>query len=412
MTHFPERSPMRRFSLLFAALAVFGPAALFAQTPDVPKETPPHPEIFEEAWRSVKKSFYDRKLHGIDWPAMREKYASRAQEAPSQRELIGVINTMLGELHASHLVCIDADVYQTHFAPEFTGKKTLRPGFEIRRHNDRWFVTAVVEDGPAAQAGLHAGDEVVRIDELPPAEHPDLLDAGSDPGISGDPHFVCRVRPDRPLHLQIRRTRDGEIAPVTVTPAMTSLVDAARSSVHVIERRGFRLGVVHLWHFLSNEMVKITAHAIRNDFADIDGLVIDIRGRGGSPFVMNAVLAMIRPPKGLWKRPVVVLTDEDSRSAKEVFSWLVKKERLGIVVGRRTAGAVLGSTFTTLSDGSALLLPVMNVRGLTDGENLEGIGVDPDVRVDEPYEYQDGRDPVMERGLDVLRQACLIEKSA
>ncbi|MBI3097689.1 MAG: hypothetical protein HYY93_05490 [Planctomycetes bacterium] len=369
------------------------------------------PGVLDEAWRTVKKSFYDKNLHGVDWEAVREKYRPRAETAGTQAEVHAVINEMLAELKASHLVVVEKDIYLTHFVPEFAGKKTLRPGFEVRLHDGRYFAHAIIEGGPATRAGLHLGDEIVSINGLPPAECPDLADAGSDPGIVADPHLVCRVVEGRPVRLEVRRTRGGEPVPLEIMPEKTSMVAGSRASVRVEERRGIKLGVIHLWHFLSAEMGILMNRAVKNEFQEADGLLLDIRGRGGSPFVMNAVLSAIRP-RGAWKKPVVLLIDEGSRSAKEVFAWLFRKERLGTVVGRKTPGAVLGSTFVVLSDGSALLMPVMDVKNLTGGKSLEGKGVAPDIEVTEPDEYLDGRDPIFEKGMDVLRRACLIEKSA
>lgn len=411
----PRRLPAALALLVFLVAGALAPVRLPAQeadsgTPAV-RASDVHPGVLDEAWKAVKKSFYDKNLHGVDWDAMREKYKPQAEAAKTQAEVHGVINAMLAELKASHLVIIEKDIYLTHFVPEFAGKKTLRPGFEARHHGDKYFANAIIEGGPAEKAGLRMGDEIVSINDLPPAECPDLVDAGSDPGIQADPHLVCRVKANQPVRVKVRRAAGAEPVEVTVMPEKTSMVAGSKASVRILERRGINLGVIHLWHFLSGEMGVLMNRTVKNEFKDADGLLLDIRGRGGSPFVMNAVLSAIRA-HGAWKKPVVLLIDEGSRSAKEVFAWIFKKEHLGTVVGRKTPGAVLGSTFVVLSDGSALLMPVMDVTNLTGGINLEGKGVEPDIEVPEPDEYLDGRDPIFEKGIEVLRKACLIEKSA
>ena len=57
---------------------------------------------FDEVWETVRDRFYDRDLHGLDWPAVRRRYQPLAASANSGAQLAVVINTMLAELRTSH----------------------------------------------------------------------------------------------------------------------------------------------------------------------------------------------------------------------------------------------------------------------------------------------------------------------
>ena len=59
-------------------------------------------EMFDDAWRCMKYRFYDPKLHGTDWDAMRAKYKPLVAYVADRHELMNVINEMIGELNASH----------------------------------------------------------------------------------------------------------------------------------------------------------------------------------------------------------------------------------------------------------------------------------------------------------------------
>ena len=59
-------------------------------------------EMFDDAWRCMKYRFYDPKLHGTDWDAMRAKYKPLVAYVADRQELMNVINEMIGELNASH----------------------------------------------------------------------------------------------------------------------------------------------------------------------------------------------------------------------------------------------------------------------------------------------------------------------
>ena len=59
-------------------------------------------EMFDDAWRTMKYRFYDPKMHGKDWDAMRAKYKPLVAYVGDRHELMNVINEMIGELNASH----------------------------------------------------------------------------------------------------------------------------------------------------------------------------------------------------------------------------------------------------------------------------------------------------------------------
>ena len=58
--------------------------------------------MFDDAWRTMKYRFYDPKMHGKDWDAVRAKYKPLVAYVGDRQELMNVINEMIGELNASH----------------------------------------------------------------------------------------------------------------------------------------------------------------------------------------------------------------------------------------------------------------------------------------------------------------------
>src|ERR1700693_615852 len=98
----------RRLVLQLATMAAASfilPRASGAQGLEEPAKSPALSEgisTFEGVWQTVRDRFYDTRLHGLDWPAVRERYRAAAAEATSDERLAEVINDMLSELHASH----------------------------------------------------------------------------------------------------------------------------------------------------------------------------------------------------------------------------------------------------------------------------------------------------------------------
>jgi carboxyl-terminal processing protease len=86
-----------------------------------------------------------------------------------------------------------------------------------------------------------------------------------------------------------------------------------------------------------------------------------------------------------------------------MVSHALQKHRRAVIVGERSAGAVLAGQILPLSDGSLLYLAVQDI--LVDGERLEGAGVTPDVLVPPELPYAESRDPQLERALAVAAES-------
>lgn len=359
-------------------------------------------ELLEDAQRLTSRYFYNKRvLREKGWDAIVERYRDQAREARGREEAYKIINAMIGELKTSHLALVDARVWRDHLRSEFSNAPTPRLGAELVEIDGALYIGGLLEGGPAAKAGLLTGDQVVAINGRPPLDAEDLLGAGHDPGLPGHPGYVLIVEDGEEVRFTVRSRDQGPTRAIAVTAAKMTMMDAMENSIRVVERGGKRIGVIHLWHFMNNRVVRIVRGAMAGAFRDVDGLVFDIRGRGGSAAVVNQLLNLFRGRRAIWSRPVSVLIDGHTRSAKEIFAWQWRREsELGPLVGQRTQGACIATIFRTLRDGSVMLLPAYDVSRISGGENLEGQGVPADVTVEEgELAFRRGRDPILERGL-------------
>ncbi|NUQ35776.1 MAG: hypothetical protein HUU29_12650, partial [Planctomycetaceae bacterium] len=344
-----------------------------------------------------------------------KRWLPAIEQAPDTDALHDVIRASLKEFNASHLTIMRGDIYWRFARTEFANIKEMQYGIDIFKEGERYFVGDAMAGGPCFNAGIRAGDELVSIDGIP-TEHSPALAVGLSDALF-DVHYVI-VPPlgDQPVRLALRKTPDANPVEVSVAPMPFNQIEATRNSVRVIEENGKRLGYVRVYHVLDPEIAKIVDQAIGKAFADVDALILDLRGSGGSPAVMSRLLAMVgnasqggrgQPPKNIFKRgPVVGLIDKSSRSAKEVFAHIFQAKNLGTLVGEPTAGAVLGSQFDILADGTRVLLPMTDIgTELTGGVDLEGNPVKPDVAVKITRTYKQGRDDLVEAGIaEALRQ--------
>jgi hypothetical protein len=60
------------------------------------------PEIFDEAWRMNRDFFYAPNMHGVDWTAMRTKYAQFLPHLATRDDLNRVIQWLCSELGVGH----------------------------------------------------------------------------------------------------------------------------------------------------------------------------------------------------------------------------------------------------------------------------------------------------------------------
>ena len=388
--------------LLVASLAL-GSSPMAAPMPAEPADAE---ALVREAWEVIRDHFHDKTLKGVDWDAALDRGLSEAKDASSQSEVHDVINRMLAKLQASHTALLEKETYAVLEA-ELAGRNTPQVGCQMEERDGGFFVRSLFDRGSAERAGILLGDRVVAVDGDAPEDSPRVRDAGYDPGLPGTPLFAILPDGANPVRITLQRYPNmADYVAVTVTPEPTSAVKVARESVRVDAIDGYRIGRLHIPMFPMTAMDKVVKQALAGPLADCDGLVLDMRGRGGHAGMCDGILSMVKAQKSRFDGRIVALVDERTRSAKEIFAYKFKKAKLGTVVGRRTEGAVLGAMFKRLADGSVLEYGGMDVTFLS-GVDLEGKGVEPDVEVDEEIpDYGRGRDPILERGVEVLLKKC------
>src|SRR5207247_7622134 len=59
-------------------------------------------QIYNEAWRQMRDFFYAPNMNGIDWKAMRDKYAALVPFVNHRNDLTYLIGVIIGELNIGH----------------------------------------------------------------------------------------------------------------------------------------------------------------------------------------------------------------------------------------------------------------------------------------------------------------------
>ena len=426
MLKFPRRSPKKPIQTWFiVAIAVVLTILIGCGiSPFTSNATAAQTQVFEQAWETINTQFFDPNFNGVDWKAQREKYRAAATQAKSPEAFADVINQMLADLKTSHTryyIPSETAYYQLLgiFQPRSRDlknlPKTIFPngkleysgiGIFTKTLEGKTFVSGVLEGSPAAQAGLLAGDEILSADGKP---------------FQQVQSFSGKV--NQPVQLKIQRQASSSSSQeITVTPKLfnplTMFLDTQKASNRIIQQDGKKLGYVHIWSYAGDQYQdQLEEDLFYGPLKDADGLILDLRnGWGGAPLDALNIYTARGPSitsiprnrqryvyRAQWNKPVVMLVNEGSRSAKEILAYGFQKYKIGTVVGSKTPGAVVAGRAFLMQDGSLLYVAVADVY-VDDKTRLEGVGVAPDIEVPFSLPYAQGADPQKERAIAVLLQ--------
>lgn len=354
-------------------------------------------DLFDRVVDALEDSYYDRTFRERKLPALAERHAPAARGARTLAQECEVVRELLAEIPVSHLALYSAATHRT-LMDALAGRRRPTLGMQLVELEGGFFAHAVLEGGPAERAGVRAGDRVLRIDGIATGESARIDWRSDDAHLPDPPVYQILCEQGERIALELE-PEPGTRHRAEVEVESYSALDAARASVRVIRRGEHRFGYVHFWYMHFRGMPELLRRAVEEDFAGCDGLVLDIRGRGGSA---EAVQELVQELRRSWDAPVVALIDAGTRSAKEMLAFTLQDEGLALLVGERTAGAVVPATFHDVGHGAVLMFPAFSLGQWT--KRIEGIGVEPDVYVEAAGAYANGRDPILERGVLELEQ--------
>jgi carboxyl-terminal processing protease len=352
------------------------------------------PTIFDNVAAILRERYYDKKFRDEQLPALIEKYRAASDSSSDVNEQRAAAEKLLAHVPASHLGLLSEESFH-YLVAELGGQPRPTFGFQLLRLGDEFFTFFVLEDGPAARADVQPWERVVAIDGVAVAGNSRLDWAQKDAylPIDRDPplHSVL-CRNDNEVVLLLEQ-RLGEQRAVRLKARPYSALEAARASARLIQIDERTVGYVHFWLIHSTGVTELLRELFAGEFANADGLILDLRGRGGNGVVVPDILQILED----WKRPIVALVDRQSRSAKDALAYEFKQRHLAILVGEKTAGAVIPASFAPVGEKTMLMFPSFTLGEYTGKLELKG-GVAPDVFVERAGPFSAGSDPIFEQG--------------
>lgn len=240
-------------------------------------------------------------------------------------------------------------------------------GIQFTIQEDTIHVNSIVPGGPAEKVGIMAGDRIVEVD--------DSLFVGK--GLTNEKALRTLKGPKgSEVRLGIKRATEKELLYFTVVRG-----DIPQNSIDATYMLNDDFGYILISKFGRTTHVELLNAIAKLNHKNCKGLIIDLRDNTGG--YMDAATRMVNEflPEGKlivyaegrkyprWEEyadgtgscqniPLVVLVNEGSASASEIFAGAIQDNDRGTIVGRRSFGKGLVQQPIEFSDGSAMRLTI------------------------------------------------------
>lgn len=255
-------------------------------------------------------------------------------------------------------------------------------------------VLRVYTGSPAETAGVQAGDCIVEVDHI---------------AVSGaDSQRFSEA-------MDLLAGEDGNSVLLTLQRGAERLeCTATRGSVQIVNVSACMLedtiGYIQITEFSGNAADEFTAAIEYLTDANAEGVIVDLRNNPGG--LLNQVVDMADSilPEGCivytqnraggredfysdascWDLPMVILMNENSASASEIFAAAAQDYGRALVVGTQSYGKGIVQTLIELEPDGAGLQYTESTYFTPNGRNIHGTGVTPDVLSEDASGYQPG----------------------
>jgi tricorn protease len=376
-------------------------------------------QIFNEVWRQERDYFFEASMNGVNWEAVRDKYAPLVPYAANRYDLTYIMGEVIGELSNSHTYVGGGDQPDLH--PVNVG--LLGVDFEIDSASglyrfkriyagENWNPqtrSPLTEPGVNVKEGdylLAVNGRTLRAPQNPyeffvnTANETTAITVNSKPDLEG-----ARTLPVKPI------ADEYQLRELNWVESNRKKVDAATHG---------RVGYIYIPDMGDaglNAFVKQFFPQIRKE-----GMIIDVRYNGGG-FVDQLIFERLRrvlvgmgaarnfesgtTPPVVFHGYMAAITNQYAASDGDIFSEFFKVYKLGPLIGERTWGGVRGIRGEIfLIDGGYITRPEFADYGLDSKWVVENHGVAPDIEVDNrPDDVVRGKDAQLDRAIqEVMKQ--------
>ena len=284
-------------------------------------------------------------------------------------------------------------------------------GVFLTEDEGRTVVSSPVEGSVSDQAGIQSGDVIMNVN-------------GEDVSMMDTDQVVARLRGDIGTEVQVSVLREADQKIYDYTLIREEINDTSAAATLLSSDPD--IAYLRITKFASNtdEEVVDALNELIHD-RGFKGLIVDLRNNGGGDVNAATNIAGLFVPAGpivhivdkdgstntvtssgaKLEVPLVVLVNEYSASASEIFAGAIKDTHAGTLVGTKTFGKGIVQVVYPLKDGSSVKLT--QSRYLTPNKNdINQVGIEPDVYCDFPEDMtlETFQDVQLEKAIEILQE--------
>lgn len=271
---------------------------------------------------------------------------------------------VLSELdpHSSYIPAKDLEAVTADLKGHFSGI-----GIQFTIQEDTIHINSVIQGGPSEKVGLMAGDRIIEVD-----------DSAFIGKIVNNNEAMKRLKGKKGSTVKLGIFRPGEKDILHFSIVRGDIPIKSVDAAYMVNDKFGYIKINKFGETTYPEMLYALAKLTQNN---CKGLIIDLRGNTGG--YMAAAIQMVNeflpanqlivytegrksPRENYFSNgtgssqsmPLIVLTDEGSASASEIFAGAIQDNDRGTIIGRRSFGKGLVQQPIEFSDGSAIRLTI------------------------------------------------------
>ena len=271
---------------------------------------------------------------------------------------------ILNELdpHSSYIPAQDLQAVNDDLRGSFSGI-----GVQFTIQQDTIHINNIVPGGPSEKVGIMPGDRIVEVD--------DSVFVGK---IVNNNEAMKRLKGPKGSEVKLGIYRQGEKDLLHFTVVRGDIPNKSIKASYLIDNK---YGYINIEKFSETTYPEMLIALAQLHQENCEGIIIDLRGNTGG--YMGPAIQMVNEflPKGRLivytegrkaprenyfsngtgsspQLPIVVLIDEGSASASEIFSGAIQDNDRGTIIGRRSFGKGLVQQPIEFNDGSAIRLTI------------------------------------------------------
>lgn len=351
------------------------------------------------------KNKYSDKLDSVDfnlfWDAYTKLKNTYLGNVDPQKYLYGAIAGGYSSLDDPYTVFLSPEISK-QFQDELSGDLE-GVGLKLGVKDKLPTVIAPIEGSPAYKAGIRAGDKIIKVDDFETDSQ--LLDL-----------VISKIRgaAGTKVKLTVLRASDSSVKEFELTRERINVTTIEKSylgNTAIIAISEFGTQTVTDFDLVASEIKAKNIKKIVLDLRNNPGGLLDSAIEMEEYFLPKGSVAVIEETRlgksehktsserGLQDVELVVLVNEGSASASEIFAGAMKDLKRGKIIGTKTFGKGVVQELSSLGNGSSAKITV--AKWLTPkGTSIDKEGIEPDIKVeDKRTSVFDNDDPVLKEAL-------------